>query len=140
MAWGFEVGDGWAPIILRMVARMDALRPRPTLAQVKEKWGTLRVYTDGGPVAPLGWRWLAVPFLWAWHVAKYRRGPCGWTPRHRWYCARETLRPEDPTSRIVADAERESESVCEDCGEPGRLREGGYVLTLCDACEAKRGR
>ena len=33
---------------------------------------------------------------------------------------------------IVNDAERRSAIICEDCGEPGISRDGGWVRTLCD--------
>lgn len=44
--------------------------------------------------------------------------------------------PEDLYAKIEA-AERASAATCEDCGEPGRLRTGGWLRTLCDACEAR---
>jgi hypothetical protein len=37
---------------------------------------------------------------------------------------------------LIAAAERESATTCEDCGEPGKRRSGGWILTLCDACHA----
>lgn len=49
LAWGFEVGDGWVPLIELLCARIDALlQTAPnasfTVMQVKEKFGTLRFY------------------------------------------------------------------------------------------------
>jgi hypothetical protein len=38
---------------------------------------------------------------------------------------------------IVAQAEKESESVCEDCGEPGELRGEAWYYTRCDVCWKK---
>lgn len=38
----------------------------------------------------------------------------------------------------VAQAERESDSVCENCGNPGKKRDGGWIRTLCDECEECR--
>lgn len=41
----------------------------------------------------------------------------------------------------MADAVREAEEVaartCETCGEPGTLRSGGWIKTLCDAHQAE---
>lgn len=34
--------------------------------------------------------------------------------------------------KIVAIAEAESETTCQDCGDPGQLRAGGWLRTLCD--------
>jgi hypothetical protein len=48
MTWGFCVGDGWFPIIWRLsqklepIAQVDGLRAE----QVKEKFGSLRFYTN----------------------------------------------------------------------------------------------
>jgi hypothetical protein len=37
--------------------------------------------------------------------------------------------------KIIQDAERESFTVCEDCGNPATLRKKGYWFkTLCKAC------
>lgn len=39
---------------------------------------------------------------------------------------------------LVHEAEKESAKTCEECGQPGTIRSGGWYRTLCDACEAKR--
>jgi hypothetical protein len=59
MAWGFAVGDGWYPLLDKTLAALEAVREElleakdeddralaaeVTLAQVKEKFGGLRVY------------------------------------------------------------------------------------------------
>lgn len=93
MAFGFDVGDGWEPILRRMMARLSQLPHAPQLTQVKEKWGILRVY-----ISP--------------HT--------------------------DEAQAIVDRAEADSKTVCEDCGKPGRLREGGWLRTLCDDCKRTR--
>jgi hypothetical protein len=61
--------------------------PQVVAAQVKEKFGTLRFYYDGG---------------------------------------------DDVIQGMVRMAESMSAVMCEDCGAPGRLREGSWVRTLCD--------
>ena len=40
-------------------------------------------------------------------------------------------------SKAVADAESESFTVCEDCGQPGELRSKDryWLKTLCDQCD-----
>lgn len=35
---------------------------------------------------------------------------------------------------IIKEAEKESTRTCEDCGEEGQERGGGYILTQCDDC------
>lgn len=38
----------------------------------------------------------------------------------------------------ISEAERLSAITCEDCGQPGELRQGGWLRTLCDECESKQ--
>lgn len=40
----------------------------------------------------------------------------------------------DEMMQIVAEAERKSAETCEQCGEKGTLRRGGWLITLCDDC------
>ncbi len=111
MCWGFEHGDGWYNIIDKLCAciqnhidwrqkqRASLLENNPhnvsipdeiqqvVAVQIKEKFGTLRFYYDGGD--------------------EYIRG-------------------------LVSMAEVISEITCETCGSPGKLREGGWLRTLCD--------
>lgn len=44
----------------------------------------------------------------------------------------------EPVEALIDAAEDASSRTCEDCGEPGTLRTGGWMRTLCDGCEAKR--
>ena len=39
---------------------------------------------------------------------------------------------------IIDKAEAASAVTCEMCGEPGKRRSGGWIRTLCDACEASK--
>lgn len=41
----------------------------------------------------------------------------------------------DAVFRRIDEAEKESSTVCERCGGPGRLRGRGWVVTLCDKCD-----
>lgn len=47
--WGIECGEGWYNILDEMMAKIAALPPPEgfCFSQIKEKFGTLRVYTDG---------------------------------------------------------------------------------------------
>jgi hypothetical protein len=46
----------------------------------------------------------------------------------------------DAGNQAVRDAIREAETacwkICEECGEPGTRRAGGWVRTLCDGCHS----
>jgi hypothetical protein len=39
---------------------------------------------------------------------------------------------------LINDATLDSAETCEDCGAPGRARDGAWRLTLCDECEEER--
>jgi len=46
MCWGFETGDGWFDIIYNLSKKISKIAPQCEAAQVKEKFGSLRFYTD----------------------------------------------------------------------------------------------
>lgn len=46
----------------------------------------------------------------------------------------------DAAYAAIHRAEEESARTCETCGKPGVQREGGWIRTLCDTCEAERVR
>jgi hypothetical protein len=58
MCWGFECGDGWYNIINQLMSQIQhhidwknrdsEVVQQVTLDQVKEKFGTLRIYYSGG--------------------------------------------------------------------------------------------
>ena len=52
----------------------------------------------------------------------------------RFYMSSET----DEMAALICEAESESARTCEHCGAPGVLRDGGWLLTLCDVCQAAR--
>ena len=73
MCWGFDCGDGWYPLIdtlcgcLQGYYDSNAKRQKkqgtelyqPVATQVKEKFGTLRFYYDGGNDMTEGMVWFA---------------------------------------------------------------------------------
>ena len=38
---------------------------------------------------------------------------------------------------LIEDAEDKSITICEECGRPGTLRNGGWLVTRCDDCNNK---
>jgi len=91
MCWGFECGDGWFGLVRDLSARLE---PCGVFAvQVKEKYGSLRFYTEPVPV----------------EVA-------------------------DEVDRLIDEAEAKSEVICELCGEPGKLNDGGWLKVRCEKC------
>jgi len=95
MCWGIDTGDGWSDIIMDLSRMLEpyAVSEGLRAVQVKEKFGTLRFYVDGG---------------------------------------------REPVVALIDAAEQASARTCEDCGRHGTMREGGWIRTLCDECEAKR--
>lgn len=44
----------------------------------------------------------------------------------------------DEISARIRQAEEECDNICEDCGAPGEIREGGWLRTLCDSCHGRK--
>ncbi len=53
----------------------------------------------------------------------------------RFYMTSET----EEMSKYISEAENLSAKTCEDCGAPGKYRNGGWVATLCDEHAEKHG-
>lgn len=45
----------------------------------------------------------------------------------------------DEMEDAISEAEAKSAVTCEDCGQPGVLRGGGWLRTLCDSCATEDG-
>ena len=100
---GFACGEGWWPILEKLCSNIQShldwknktaeVVPQVTVAQIKEKFGGLRFYYDGG---------------------------------------------DDHINGMVRMAEAWAEASCEECGSPGKRRDGGWIKTLCDIHEAER--
>lgn len=106
---GVSIGEGWWPIVEKLCSRIqyhidwkEEQRikynrgegcTQVVVAQIKEKFGGLRFYYDGG---------------------------------------------DDYVQGLVSMAESWAGSTCEECGKPGRYRDGGWIRTLCDEHEAER--
>lgn len=82
-----NVGRGWHTLVSNLIDDLFQLDWDGQIADIKEKFGTLRFYI----------------------------GP-------------ETTKQ----SECIANAEKKSGTICEVCGKPGVLREGGWLKTLCD--------
>ena len=103
---GFAIDKGWWPIIETLCSNIQRhtdfwnknherfpVVEQVVVVQVKEKFGGLRFYYDGG---------------------------------------------DDQIRGMVTMAESWADSVCEECGKPGKLRGGGWMKTLCDEHDAER--
>lgn len=114
---GFCIGPGWWPIVESLSGQISSyvkwrnntrealLKDNPhdhkipnyvepvKVVQIKEKFGGLRFYYEGGDEQIYG---------------------------------------------MVRIAESWASHSCEECGTPGKMREGGWIKTLCDHHEAER--
>lgn len=103
MCFGFACGDGWFQILNQLCNNIQhyidwqnkdsEVVPQVVAVQVKEKFGTLRFYYDGG---------------------------------------------DSKIDGMVRMAESMSGVMCEECGKPGKTRQGGWIKVLCDEHEAER--
>jgi hypothetical protein len=108
VGWGkwISCGPGWYKLLADTNRKMKLMCPTYEIHQVKEKFGTLRFYW-GIPFEDAAWEEL-----------------------------------DDDTANIVYDimgdiaghAENQSAYICESCGKYGKIRDGGWVRTLCTAC------
>lgn len=99
---GVACGAGWFNILNQLCQNIQShidwknskeeVVAQVTIAQIKEKFGSLRFYYDGG---------------------------------------------DDYISGMVTLAESMSGVTCEDCGDVGVHRNGGWIRTLCDKHEAE---
>ncbi len=130
--WGVECGAGWFDLIYKLSADIEAaareagLDPNsdawPRVAQVKEKFGTLRFYLDvAAPWDPSEFAVEGNP-----DAGMFALRPVAKAPRIR---------------ELIREAEARSADICEGCGAPGKLRKNYWIHTYCDLCEAryKRG-
>lgn len=86
-----DVDEGWHKILDMLFDRIrihcvETNQPLPMISQIKEKFGGLRVYTEGH---------------------------------------------DNIINAFIRDAEEESYETCELCGKPGKLRQVGWMKTLC---------
>jgi hypothetical protein len=99
---GFCVGEGWWPVLANLCAniqhhidwknKQSEVVPQVVVGQIKEKFGGLRFYYDGG---------------------------------------------DDTIRGMVSMAEAWAGNTCEECGAPGKRRDGGWIKTLCDHHKAE---
>jgi len=94
MVFGCECGDGWYQILDELLGKLSQYEFL-YLAQVKEKFATLRVYVDMDTQSG------KIPAA----VDKY-----------------------------IDEANKKSTKICETCGQPGEIRKGAWLKTLCDKC------
>ena len=121
MCWGISVADGWYGIIdslcrqmMEVIVDVRKVFPDyrcPEFVQVKEKFGTLRIYLTQ-------------------HSHMFQ-GEDDSYEKDLW----------EEMDSLVRSAEHASLYVCEHCGTTVDVEtSGGWLVTLCNECREKRGR
>ena len=108
------VPEGWAPLVEELFRKLEAMlddeqAARFEIRQIKEKFGSLRVYAQlhPGPGA-----------------TELSEGDA---PLHQ------------HVIRLVHEAEKCTLHVCDSCGAPSEIRSfAGWMTTRCDRCLAQR--
>ena len=120
MCWGFDVGQGWYPLILDLCRKMDFVCKsggdviHVVADQVKEKFASMRFY---------------------WHTALVDKeakelSPAGQENANMVY---------EVVDDLVNHADEVSGRTCEQCGDYGEHRvHGGWHVTLCNKHDEER--
>ncbi len=58
----------------------------------------------------------------------------------RFYIAGVEIENAEEVFDLIEQAEKDSEIICETCGEAGRLRKSGWMFTACDKCYKGRNK
>jgi hypothetical protein len=138
MHWGFACGDGWFDIINDLSRKINVLMITDNVYvvadQVKEKFGGLRFYCHIECENPSCYskisKWCQT-FMFNrklgrqyWKIINFRR--------KFWKSTKEKI------SDIIDEAESLSFKTCEICGNPGELRGGNWMSTLCNNCHKNK--
>lgn len=132
--WGFECADGWHGIVSSLCVLVDA--PYTQARQHYEELVAWRAMPSGQPQRVVS----DDEVLRAQRkmVMAERNVPIVALVKVNFGALRIQMESEDArTTALIEFAEHHSRSVCEECGAPGRLREGAWPRTLCDAHAAR---
>jgi hypothetical protein len=97
-----EIGDGWVDLVSKLVEDLDSFDVPYIVEQIKEKFGGLRFY------------W-SIDFYWA------KKQDIN------------VVRIASDTMQVLVDeAEKQSYTICEVCGKPGKPTKDSWIKTLCE--------
>jgi hypothetical protein len=132
MCWGCDVNDGWYAILDYMCSSFMRFQKKYDVTvvfdQIKEKFGTLRVYhhLEFGP------RWSSDRLMLD-GKSEIEYVSLGWHRCGEMMPALEGV--ENLADEAIRIAEKMSEITCEQCGMTGATQtKSGWIKTLCDKC------
>lgn len=104
---------GWRALVKELDTQLAARWPNYTIAQIKEKYGTLRFYADPGVTTP-----------------EFPDTDEGTLQYNAWYATHV-----DEFQAIISQYEDKSYEICELCGNPGKLGDRHrWWSTRCPDC------
>lgn len=129
MFWGFQCGDGWYGLLRRLSEKLEPLvAAQPLVCYWCNYLASEHPICEDNEFSEDGkFRCDKTEFVL----------PCrASTVKEKFGTLRFYLTAEsDEMSKAIAIAEAESAITCEACGEKGEIRGGGWLVTLCDACD-----
>lgn len=156
MCWGFSHCDGWFKIIwmLSLAIEDDLNMPKWKMQyqiwseHIARKWNNI-VYKLSKPrhddwLANLqnkyfpkkSWNYIGIKWF-VWHPNRFNYFSVTQVKEKfgtlRYYCSGN-----DNICDFIDYAEHASEHTCEACGEYGKLRDDGWLVTQCDKCYKKK--
>ncbi|KQO66531.1 hypothetical protein IPV08_19130 [Methylobacterium sp. SD274] len=136
---GVWIGPPAGPLLLNILSLATAFRWADGAPRCAKDWSERlarryrRVFGPTGPATGPGWSWLweagaqavkdaGIPSDFRTSDAKEKYGSA------RWYVEGDTSAAVDD---VIDAVEHLSAHICEDCGAPGRIRQGGWLRCLC---------
>lgn len=111
MCWGVACGDGWHSLIDTACEKLQKLACETgytiEFTQVKEKFGGLRMYL---------------------HIEENKEQQRSIDPQRQLSCGAVS----ELAHTITMEAENQSVTTCDQCGEQGKQRGGPWISTRCD--------
>lgn len=129
---GYSIPLGWLQIVIRLCEGVDAALTHKERAsfwwiQIKQKCGTLRTYSQGGPIA--------VDIIGEDGIYGFQ------VPSHKKKAAKVDKLTAARIRELVRAAGDTSERTCQFCGAPGSQRtDKQWIVTACDPCARARRR
>ena len=120
--------NGWRNLILTLIHDIDALHIPWRIRQIKEKFGSLRVYAY---VDFPDSEWLRVVSAPNYKPTEYDELLLEFDNKP----LEEKAKLKDKFNTLIADACIASDDICESCGNKGKLKNDAvWIRTLCDPC------
>lgn len=139
LCWGYP-GSGWYDLINKLCFDIEKIMEKNnvivTAVQVKEKFGGLRFYVDISDSDKKETFLELFENIISKFLYKHRLGKWYWRLIHfrQWFY----MTSYEKIHKLINAAEHKSYTICEKCGDIGKQRGGGWIVTLCDTCNNKR--